>query len=216
MSTKINEVYIPITVSAVLNEYQLDSLRNATKTVPPLRVKYHAIVARINSEFNGDALKKELIDEIIFPYNVFRLDMETNDRIKKEGWCVMAIGGGEEQPPFSYTIGVFNKIGCEVMCSGLDPDTMGHILNTAVEQLLFNPELEKFSEPVARFTDGTDLDVRIKRVPLGPIVEERAYRIKRFMPGYEEGTMVILVFPDKNGLFPEDESYDPEFKQILE
>jgi hypothetical protein len=147
-----------------------------------------------------------------------KLDQEIVDRIEEYGWFAMSVApAADSDDPeewFTYTIGLPKTFGWpEFICFGLDKDTSYDLLGDAIEECR-----AKGHSP----TDGLELTEVINGFP-ARLIDGSSIPNSYF--GYaswyarETGTQspperLQLIWPDKQGLFPNEPGCAPEVVQM--
>jgi len=120
-------------------------------------------------------------------------------------WLI-AVGGCADAPSFSYTIGLSEKVGHELIVVGLPYQYAHPILNQiAMEHLLKGGTLE-IDKPDDRFAN---LPVKFQVCEQDLV---KVYGVQAFnYYGVEELQFIQMVMCDRDARFPEDENYDIKY-----
>lgn len=105
-------------------------------------------------------------------------------------------------PPFTYTIGLSQKYGTELIIFGLRPEFAARALNTIAERL-----------KTETIEAGAQMDIDFTFPLMFKIADERARGYVCQADQYYERDVPVLqvVLPDKNGKYPGDLEYDVEY-----
>lgn len=128
-------------------------------------------------------------------------DHEIRNTIAAYGFMVLGVGGGPDTPTFSYTIGLSEKFGFELIAIGLNPQTAHAILNH-VAQTLGAGEAMELGKPDERFAN---LPVIFRECDTAKV---REWAVQAFEHYEKDVPFRQLVLCDRKGLFPEDPAYD--------
>ncbi|MEL6923342.1 MAG: DUF4262 domain-containing protein [Bacteroidota bacterium] len=130
--------------------------------------------------------------------------------VKKFGWHVSLFNAEGYQPPFAYTIGLYESFGHpELIGFGLPPQLLGTILNSIGQQIQ--------AEGLRVVTDKYYYDI-IDRYPV-QFVEVHPSHYPEYL-GYcgwyyqfqFDFPILQLVWPDRDSNFPWDEAYEPAYR----
>ena len=134
--------------------------------------------------------------------------------IATHGFGVLAVGPGEEEPPFSYTIGFAQTYGhAEVMVAGLPP-VLAHTLLSAVGRLV------KQGSILADWSTSTEIikahPVVFRRLSADAAVQNFPYAASNWQEDVLGRPLEIckMVLPDPEGLFPWDSACSPAFSAV--
>jgi hypothetical protein len=148
-------------------------------------------------------------------------DARIKDTIRKHGWVITYVGGGEcsrpgcdggadEEPPFGYTTGLFGLGHPELVVVGLDTHTTAGLLDTLAGRIRDGEELVPGIE--LSFGDWQGHTVIPEDVPNpGDIVFES----NRFYQRPDEFSVPVLqlTYTDNEGRYPWDVGYSyPEIQ----
>ena len=129
--------------------------------------------------------------------------------IEEHGLHIAFIETDEYIPRFGYTIGLYKKYNHpELIVIGLPPEVIGAILNGAKRKI----------EDGTAFIDGVDYDGFLQGFPVRFVkVEPNHYQDYVGYAGwYNDNSfdfpLLQMVWPDKNGHFPWDDAFNPNFK----
>jgi len=130
--------------------------------------------------------------------------------VKKYGWHVVHVAGGESKLAWSFSIGLFQTLG--------HPEFFIVGLASSTRQTLIN-DLGARIKAGARFTHGTraagvvlNYDVALVEVPELAYADHFGYALW-FYHG-QEFPVLQVVWPDSTGLFPWASGFDPSLKAI--
>lgn len=140
------------------------------------------------------------------------------DDVARHGWHVMTVSpavGQPEAPPFAYTIGLDATFGWpELLCYGLETDTMAVLLNNAVDELRETGAVP--SDGLVLRDVAESLECKLVAVAkrhhhshLGFAIWFARYR--RIDPDKLE--CLQLLWPDRNRRFPGDDGCSENFKE---
>lgn len=131
--------------------------------------------------------------------------------IEKYGWTVMSVLGTEEQPSYSYTVGLAAKDLPDLIMIGIDPEAARQILNDCVQKLL-NKETHPVQHELVREVANLPLAFRLDET--GSMLSlARSARRWAELDG-KEGNVIQLVFPDLRGKFPWETGCDPKMSAL--
>jgi hypothetical protein len=124
--------------------------------------------------------------------------------IAEHGWAVQTIHGDQDDPPFSYTVGLTEAGLPELVIIGLPENVAGTILN-----MLAKRSLETDLEVGQRY-ELPNGDQNLEYL-IGPVSSpsRRSY-LKMAAVLYDRHRVKALqvIWPSKDGLFPTDEGWD--------
>lgn len=130
--------------------------------------------------------------------------------IDKHGWAILGVFPTEKDPGpwFTYTIGLTGKGLPELIMVGLSNGQAAPLLNDAAEQLV-KGELQ-IGEPIGTLLQDLPamlIEVDAKGMEKHPLNAAKAQ--------YGEQIRALqLVWPDESGLFPWQEGFNPEMKEL--
>ncbi len=123
--------------------------------------------------------------------------------VREYGWHVLAVGAGDEYPPFGYTIGMYHSFGHpEIIVFGLDVRVMFAIATGIGEHIKSGDRFEDWHES-SNILEGYAVCFRN--------VERRHYRdhfgFARWFYQGDEFPVLQCVWPDAGGRYP----WHPQF-----
>lgn len=123
--------------------------------------------------------------------------------ITKSGHQLIGVEGSSETPSFTYSIGLSEKHGYELIMVGLKPLYAGHIMNAVAEHMKKQPlEMGK------AYPDFANLPL-VPRECIPKRVEKYTVQADQY---YEKPVKVVqIVMCDREGKFPEDKGYDTAY-----
>lgn len=131
------------------------------------------------------------------------------ERIDEQHYTIMNVGGADERPSYSYTIGLKHLIGRELLLSGVS----GDIANSIIHQLA---EDAKAGTPLEMATlDGiTPPRFSIKDVPM--VSEHTALSLwnHHFTTIEDNDILTAVMLADKENILPGEDGYDHDFVQL--
>ena len=131
------------------------------------------------------------------------------DNIKNAGYHTTAILEEKDSTPFAYSTGIFESFKIpELFISGLGPNLSGELIKNYAEKYKF--------EKVPLNTKIDDLTDRFPIYFIKVSTEDLEEYVLTSIKFYEDRDYeyLQLVFPDLNGNFPNDASYDYDQKII--
>lgn len=127
--------------------------------------------------------------------------------IKRVGWAVMGITHEGDMPTFSFSVGMYEALGTpEIMMMGLNPKMATNFINLIGEKI-------KKGE---RFEAGQTYDSLAEGFKTAFVnMERRHYKGYLGYAGWYYGDWdfptMQCVWPDKKGVFPWEEGFEPRF-----
>lgn len=121
------------------------------------------------------------------------------ENIRRTGLHIQGVFGGGDNPGFTYTIGLHEKLGYELIVFGIPFEAAAHVMN----------EISLRETPLELDVPDKDyfnLPVMFRRCEWEKVVD---YAVQAF-EFYGEGDIpfVQIVLCDKEGKFPEDMAFD--------
>ncbi len=127
------------------------------------------------------------------------------DDVHSFGWHVVNVGGGEGLPRWAYTVGLTHTFGGpELVMCGLDGPLMHRCLNTA-GRAARGGMARRDDALVSDVLEG--FDVRLRDVAAG--WGRSLFGNLRWVTRVAEPAVVQVVWPDKEGHFPDDPAFPP-------
>lgn len=135
---------------------------------------------------------------------------QVRDRVARFGHMVQYVRANNEigMPGFAYTVGLSNFFTSELIVIGLDLKTSSHVLNHIAEKLKSGQLVIKDGNLISGLF-GVDLRMD---VPSPQQIAMHFMSIALDFACERSNTIsaVQIVFPDKDGLFPNDRGCNPE------
>lgn len=135
----------------------------------------------------------------------------TDEHIRKFGHTVITVAGGENEPPFAYTIGMTETDKHpEILVFGLPQSVAQYILNAVAERV----------RKGHRLADGDVLNqianvpCAIKSISRGAASFYTFQALYRYEKAAVQPEFVQLVLPDRNGRFPWDDGYSKDMAKV--
>lgn len=138
-------------------------------------------------------------------------DLWYNDvqkKIKEYGLAVIGVFGTEEDPgpPFTYSIGLSEKYGFELVVFGMPNQYAGMMLNDIAAKLAVGETLN------LNVPDDRWANLPVKFMEADESVHGYTVQADRY---YQQKVRVLqIVLPDKDGKFFNEEGYDHEYMNI--
>lgn len=134
--------------------------------------------------------------------------IEMKKKIAAHGFAIMNIFGKENEPCFSYTVGLSKTYNHpELICFGLPFQTMNILFHTIVSELIEKKEQLK---PLIPYDDFSNMPMEFVRV--------ESYNIEKYMCGvrdyYADAHTIEamqMLWPDPQGCFPYEKGYDKHY-----
>lgn len=197
----------------LLTEDQIQTVNNAVENEFITSV---ALGELVNHEtYTTDEKRNILIDTVIVPYNMAKLENDINEAIENGKVASISVGGDGETPLFIYTVGGIPIMGGELLLVGNIPPQVGSsILNVAFEAAKEKGEVSGDLGTLATLEDGDDLRYLIKTQTLGETVKDFLNLVPKHFPDAPLDTPVYVIeVGDENNLLPGEEGYDETFIQ---
>ncbi len=128
------------------------------------------------------------------------------ENIRNVGLQVIGVGGDHTQPTFTYTVGLSERVGYELIAVGLPYKFAHQIFNDIALNHLLKDEPLALEVPDDRFTN---MPVKFRECHPDLVCEYgvQAYRYY----DRDDIRFVQMVMCDRAGLFPEDPNYDHRY-----
>ena len=124
------------------------------------------------------------------------------------GFHLIGIMAGQHTPPFTYTIGVSETLGYEVLMCGLRNDFAAHIIADYVKGAIKGKYAPDCIIPAETLTNHPLMVAKATK-ELEWLYSEFTVQIERF---YNERKPVVqLIMADKQGRLPVDQEFDIEY-----
>lgn len=136
---------------------------------------------------------------------------KTQRDIETIGWTTIGVfpgEGDEPTPPFSYSIGFQEHEHPELIVVGLSPN-VAHFIIAAFYERVAAGEKFKDGELVEDILDD-DYIVKMQALPPDGVPLNMARRYY----GTDELPALQVVWPDREGHFPGDEHFNPEYDDV--
>ena len=140
------------------------------------------------------------------------------DDVERVGWSIMTVAprtdSDDPEEWFAYTIGLQKTFGWpEIICFGLATDVMVTLLNSAVDELR-----ERDLTPAAGIELTEVLNNYPARLAENPSIPFNYLGFANWFAPHagmtEPPSRLQLMWPDRNGHFPDDPSCVPEVRQL--
>lgn len=136
---------------------------------------------------------------------------DARDKLKTMGWLVQAVGGGQGEPAFSYSMGLSTKFDHpEIAIVGFDPELCRQIINEAAS--LVRDHGVQFRAPVLASGVIRDFDVAFR--PVTAASSREKCRAGRTILETTDYPLVQLFFPDPEGYFPWQRKCDRKYAKF--
>ncbi len=127
------------------------------------------------------------------------------DTIRRHGWAITAVFGGEEHPPFAYTVGLSGFGGHpELIITGLPPESCGRLLNDYGERVRAGERLQAGDFV---FDAAAGLPLRLIEVTDSLQAEMLDANALYRVPGRRPIPALQVVWSDRSGHFPWEPGY---------
>lgn len=125
--------------------------------------------------------------------------------IKKCGSHVVGVyGSAKDGPSLSYTVGLYEKLGFELLIVGMNPTHGCAIFNHIHEQMLSDKDFKlNLDEPDARWCNG----LVVWKKCANPIIHDK-YTVQADNYWGKEVPAVQMIMSDRAGVFPWQPGYD--------
>lgn len=133
---------------------------------------------------------------------------EMKKKIASHGFAIMNILGKENEPPFSYTVGLSKTYNHpELICFGLPFRTMNILFHTIVSDLI---EKKGVLKPLIPYEDFSNMPMEFACVESRFIQEYMCGVADYYADAYKVEAMQML-WPDPQGCFPYEKGYDEHY-----
>lgn len=133
---------------------------------------------------------------------------EIADNIDQFGCFIVHVEGDDYLPGFTYTIGLFQQYNHpEIICFGLASEVAGSMLNYACEQVAAN-QVFKVQTPYSEFIDR----YTIQFIDVDESYYQDYFGTANHYYHHTDYPVLQLIWPDKEGYFPWDPAFNPNFK----
>lgn len=137
-------------------------------------------------------------------------EKKLDDIIARNGWAVQSVGIGEMSPPFSYSIGMTEALGCpEFLIIGVGYETGMAVINGLGASL-------KSKEKIP-LDDWAKIDKVIQGFPV--VFRDIPWQVRDGWTAFldrkypEKRDVRQIVLPDATGKFPWEDGADPVFSE---
>lgn len=136
------------------------------------------------------------------------------DTIDESGCQIMLVQGDNYMPPFAYTIGLFQQYNHpEIICFGLDLETMQTMLNNAKDRV----EDEQILEVGKSYSGFLEKDAELHFIAVDKAFFADYLGYGNWFYRNTDYPVIQMVWPDKKGCFPWNKKFDDnlQFAQPL-
>lgn len=132
---------------------------------------------------------------------------KTMKDIERDGWTTISVFAEDDTPPFAYSIGFQEHDHPEVIVIGLTPVIAHQIIGGLYDRVAAG---ETFADGQrdSRVLDG--YDVMFREMP----PDGRPLNMARRYYGVDDLPALQIVWPDREGRFPDEEGFDPQYAGI--
>lgn len=135
---------------------------------------------------------------------------KVDEIIRRVGWCVQGVGGGDDDPPFAYTVGLTETFGHpEIFIVGFGFQMSQNVLNSAADAIRRGHRLDsnKLADEVIQ-----NFPVAVRTLGKKQAGARGKVARARYAPkGFEA---VQMFLPDASGRFPWDPACDPKYAEV--
>lgn len=149
-------------------------------------------------------------------HNRQSLKAKIQSAIDENGWMVIFVAGDEKSTSFAYTIGLTETLKQPelILVCNVGQATAYHILNEAAKAVKQDPTLynaKTLPDIVKIIRDGALVEAPVSLSPLHSMArtELMCQAAARYGDSGFEAKQILL--PDRAGLLPHEEGFDPEF-----
>lgn len=131
-----------------------------------------------------------------------------DDKIKRNGYTVIGVMEGENEPSFAYTVGLLETYGHpELITFGLPANTASLLFKNAVEKIIENQGAIREHIP---YDQVASVAVEFIKTDIQKTLKYMVGFNDRY--GYDkEISAMQLLWPDKQGHFPYEKEFDQSF-----
>lgn len=152
-------------------------------------------------------LEPELIARRVEAFRIKRAKL-----IEQHGWYIQGVFGDEDNPiTWSYSVGLFPKVGFELIMFGLRMEMAQPVLNDIAAALSAGDPLLYDTPVSAGKWFRNDIYIMYKRCQQAKLATYLNQAFDYFNRGDIPAVQVVLC--DKNGKFPGDPTYDPHMSK---
>lgn len=213
MTTESDTTLLTLIGSVVdqLDEDELSALKLLTRVKP----HYHGVI-RAASELLEEAEFLTLLEHgLARPASYDGLDITTAHRVNRGEVVSRGCLGHGSFPAYAHTVGLAPKVGCEVFCSNLHPESLCRINNTAASLLDTTSQLvpDDLSTPALTTTrDGQDESCRFRftYIPLQAVIDHQNLTdLPYYYPIEPHYQLLVIEFGEKENTLPGEDGYRP-------